>query len=346
MNFHNDFLALKSSTYLNTAYVGLMSRSLYDFRSNFEKDYLLNGDKYKIDAYERLDQTHATISSFIGSKKEQTFFVSNFSVGIRFVLDCIPKGSNVLYLKDDYHSLVDALEERELNHFCLTTEEYLEEKIEHTLSQSNFHLLVISVVQFTNGLKIDFNFLHQLKEKYPQLLIIGDATQHIGSDLFDFKKSAFDAIVCSGYKWLLGGFGNGFIALSDDFFLQTRLSNEDFRQKIFSGHFNILGAASLVFALDYLKNHDFEKLVERNKLLSQKLREELIKIGCIPEYNKRKNQSSIVSIVAQESLLKLLENNGVRASYRGKYLRFSIHFYNSIKEIDKLISIMKHLKVV
>ena len=346
MNFHNDFLALKSSTYLNTAYVGLMSRSLYDFRSNFEKDYLLNGDKYKIDAYERLDQTHATISSFIGSKKEQTFFVSNFSVGIRFVLDCIPKGSNVLYLKDDYHSLVDAVEERELNHFCLTTEEYLEEKIEHTLSQNNFHLLVISVVQFTNGLKIDFNFLHQLKEKYPQLLIIGDATQHIGSDLFDFKKSAFDAIVCSGYKWLLGGFGNGFIALSDDFFQQTRLRPENFRQKVFSGHFNILGAASLVFALDYLKNHDFEKLVERNKLLSQKLREELIKIGCIPEYYKRKNQSSIVSIVAQESLLKLLENNGVRASYRGKYLRFSIHFYNSIKEIDKLISIMKHLKVV
>ena len=83
MNFHNDFLALKSSTYLNTAYVGLMSRSLYDFRSNFEKDYLLNGDKYKIDAYERLDKTHATISSFISSKKEQTFFVSNFSVGIR-----------------------------------------------------------------------------------------------------------------------------------------------------------------------------------------------------------------------------------------------------------------------
>ena len=79
-----------------------------------------------------------------------------------------------------------------------------------------------------------FKMPYQLKEKYPQLLIIGDATQHIGSDLFDFKKSAFDAIVCSGYKWLLGGFGNGFIALSDDFFLQTRLTPEDFRQKILS----------------------------------------------------------------------------------------------------------------
>lgn len=343
MSFHNDFLALKSCTYLNTAYVGLMSKPLYDFRSNFEKDYLLNGDKYKIDAYDHLDQTHATISSFIGSKKEQTYFVSNFSVGIRFVLDCVPKGSKVLYLKDDYHSLVDAVKERELNHFCLTTEERLEEKIEHTLSQSNFNILLISVVQFTNGLKIDFNFLKHLKEKYPELLIIGDATQHIGSDLFDFNKSAFDAIVCSGYKWLLAGFGNGFIALSDDFFEQTKLNHEDFRQKVFTGHFNILGAASLVFALDYLKIHDFEKLVERNILLSQKLREELIEIGCIPEYHHRKNQSSIVSIAKQDSLLKLLEDHGVRASYRGKYLRFSIHFYNTFEEIHQLTNLMKQL---
>ena len=346
MTFHNDFPALKSSTYFNTAYVGLMSRSLYDFRSNFENDYLLNGDQYKIDAYDRLDQTHDAISAFIGSKKEQTYFVSNFSVGIRFVLDCIPKGSNVLYLKDDYHSLVDAIEERDFNHFCLTIEEHLEEKIEHALSLNNFHALVISIVQFTNGLKIDFKFLQHLKEKYPQLLIIGDATQHIGSDFFDFNSSAFDAVVCSGYKWLLAGFGNGFIALSDHFFEETRVVREDFQQKVFSGHFNILGAASLVFALDYLKSHDFEKLVEKNKILCQKLRKELTKIGWIPEYHQRKTHSSIVSIATQDSVLKLLEDQGVRASYRGKYLRFSIHFYNSTEEIDQLNGIIKQFITV
>lgn len=346
MTFHNDFPALKSCTYLNTAYVGLMSRPLYDFRLNFENNYLLNADQYKIDAYDRLDLTHEAIARFIGSKKEQTYFVSNFSVGIRFVLDSLPQGSSVLYLKDDYHSLVDAVEERDFNHFSLTIEERLEEKIEDTLSQKNINALVISIVQFTHGLKIDFDFLAHLKEKYPQLLIIGDATQHIGSDLFDFETSPFDAIVCSGYKWLLAGFGNGFIALSDQFFAETSHSREDFQQKVFSGHFNILGAASLVFALDYLVAHNFENLVEKNKMLSQKLKNQLIKIGWIPEYNRRIPQSSIVSIPTDETVVKQLEDQGIRASYRGKYLRFSMHFYNSTHEIENLTALIARLITV
>ena len=343
MTFREDFPALKSSTYLNTAYVGLMSRPLHEFRSSFENNYLLKGDQFKIDAYDRLENTHAAISNFIGSKKEHTFFVSNFSVGIRFVLDSIPKASNILYLKDDYHSLVDAIEERDFNLFSINIEEHLEDKIEHAFSQNNFHALVISIVQFTHGLKIDFDFLAYLKDKYPQLLIIGDATQHIGADLFDFDSSPFDAIVCSGYKWLLSGFGNGFIALSDQFFELTSVVRDAFHRKVFSGHFNIIGAASLVFALDYLKTHDFERLVQKNKMLSQKLRVELTKIGWNPEYHQRKLQSSIVSIASQESVLKLLEDKGVRASFRGKYLRFSLHFYNSNEEIDRLMGLIKEL---
>ena len=342
MTFQDDFPALKTCTYFNTAYVGLMSQSLYEFRSNFEKNYLLNADQYKIDAYDSLNHTHAAIAAFIGSKKEQTYFVSNFSAGIRFVLDGLPVGSNVLYLKDDYHSLVDALEERDFNHFSLSIDERLEENIEHALSQNNFHALVTSIVQFTHGLKIDFDFLHHIKEKYPKLLIVGDATQHIGTDHFDFDDSPFDAVVCSGYKWLLAGFGNGFIALSDQFFIHTNLIREDFKQKVFSGHFNILGAASLVFALEYLKANHFGKLVEKSKVLSQNLRNGLTNIGWIPEYYKRKSQSSIVSIPADESLLNQLQEQGIKASYRGKYLRFSMHFYNSNEEIEKLITLLKH----
>jgi cysteine desulfurase/selenocysteine lyase len=89
MSFRNDFPLLKSTAYLNTAYVGLMSQSLFDHRVNIEQDYLLNGDQFKIDAYNRLDQTHQSIANFIGSKREQTYLVSNFTIGIRYVLDSL-----------------------------------------------------------------------------------------------------------------------------------------------------------------------------------------------------------------------------------------------------------------
>ncbi len=341
MTFHKDFPVLKSSTYLNTAYVGLMSQSLFDFRTNFEQNYLRHGDHYKIKAYDNLGQTHATIADFIGSKKNQTYLVSNFTVGIRYVLDRLKKGSAILCIKDDYHSLIDAIEERDLNPFFLTMEEQLEEKIDKAMAQNHFDALVISIVQYTSGLKLDFDFLQSLRDKYPHLLIIGDATQFIGTDLFNFSTSPFDAVICSGYKWLLAGFGNGFVALSDHFLEVTNVTQEVFQQKVFAGHFNILGAASLVFAMDFLKAHDFQQLVNKNKLLSNTLREELLNIGWVPEFHERTHQSSIVSIAAEEDVLKSLENHNIRASYRGKYLRFSIHFYNSLEEIDQLIDTLK-----
>src|SRR5690606_21487503 len=49
----------------------------------------------------------------------------------------------------------------------------------------------------------------------PQLIIIGDATQYLGTEPFDFEESGFDAIGFSGYKWMMAGFGNGLLFLSD-----------------------------------------------------------------------------------------------------------------------------------
>ena len=63
------------------------------------------------------------------------------------------------YFKDDYHSLVNAIEERDLNLFGLTFEEDLEQRIDQAFSQNNFDVLIISIVQFTVGLKFDFDFL-------------------------------------------------------------------------------------------------------------------------------------------------------------------------------------------
>lgn len=341
MTLQNDFPALKSCSYFNTAYVGLMSQSLYQFRTEFEQNYLNDGDQYKINAYNQLDETHATIAQFIGSNEQHTFFVSNFSVGIRYVLDGLKKGSNILYVNEDYHSLVDAINERDFNFFQLTIAEDLEQRIENALANQSIDALIISIVQYTNGLKIDFDFLQNLRDKYPQLLIVGDATQFIGTDYFNFNDSPFDAVVCSGYKWLLAGFGNGFVALSDRFFEMATINRDDFYQRVFAGHFNILGAASLVFAMNYLISNDYKQLVERNKMLAATLKKELHLVGNTSEFYERSQQSSIVSIPASEELYNRLEDSNIRTAIRGKYLRFSLHFYNSIEEIEQLVNILK-----
>ena len=137
MKFKNDFPLLKSCTYFNTAYVGLMSESLYNFRVNFERGYLHNGDEYKLNAYDNLPQTQALIASFIGSKKEQTYFVSNFSTGIRYVMNLLPENANVLFIKEDYHSLVSSIKEKKFKLFPIEMSDNVEIDIAYALEPPN-----------------------------------------------------------------------------------------------------------------------------------------------------------------------------------------------------------------
>ena len=53
------------------------------------------------------------------------------------------------------------------------------------------------------------------------MLIIADATQFCGTAPFNFNESAIDILGGSGYKWLLGGYGNGYILFKDQLLPQT-----------------------------------------------------------------------------------------------------------------------------
>ena len=55
-----------------------------------------------------------------------------------------------------------------------------------------------------------------MKKDFPNVLIIADGTQFLGTTNFDFETSAFDVIGASAYKWLLSGYGNGFMLFKEE----------------------------------------------------------------------------------------------------------------------------------
>ena len=109
------FPLLTKSTYLNTAYVGPMSKSLAAFRRKHEADYVQNGGEYKINAYKAIKETHETLANFFGSSPDNTFVVPNFSIGIRTAISLLPKKFNILMFTEEYPSLVKAFEERDFH---------------------------------------------------------------------------------------------------------------------------------------------------------------------------------------------------------------------------------------
>ena len=337
------FPLLSKGVYLNTAYVGLMSKGLVEFRSNNEKDYLQKGEDYKKNSYRTLEETHRTVSRFFSVDLNNTFVVNNFSSGIRHVIRFLPKKLKVLLIENDYPSLISAFEEEDfLIHKVSMLDLGLEDLIDDYISKNQIDILALSIVQYSTGLLIDINFLESLKLKYPNLILIGDGTQFLGAHKFSFDSSPFDVVAASGYKWLLAGFGNGVLMISKRYLDFINKEASVIRDIIFKGHFNILATASLNFAIQSLEKQGFENLMDQKAVLTEKVKNSLSEINQIGSWVlKRKQHSSIFILEGNKDLFKNLKKSKIHCVLRGKGIRISFHYYNTEQDLFYLENVLK-----
>lgn len=340
----DDFPLLKKCIYLNTAYVGLMSQSLYDFRRKYDLDYINKGDHVYMSKHQIVNKARISISKFFGSKINQTFVSSNFSSALRSVLEYVPKNANFLILEEDYPSILNALKERSFNYHKIPITADLEHNIEKLVEEKKISVIALSVVQWISGLLIDIEFLKKIKIKFPEIIIMGDGTQFLGGHLFNFQDSPFDFIAASGYKWLVSGFGNGLFMISNDFFDFAKINESILLEKIFDGHSDLLGIESLNYSIQNLQKKDFKFLINKKNKTTSILKKSLKELNLLDDFSsKRKNHSSIFNIKLNNRDFNFLINNNVRCVKRGNGVRVSVHFYNSVEDIKSFISVLKQL---
>ena len=71
-----------------------------------------------------------------------------------------------------------------------------------------------------------------------------------------YKRQPFDIVAASGYKWLLAGFGNGVMMISEAYLNLIQKKSIALFNLIFNGHFNILATARLKFAIEAFENNN------------------------------------------------------------------------------------------
>ena len=70
----------------------------------------------------------------------------------------------------------------------------------------NTAVVSLGNVHWADGTLIDLKAVRQKTEKYGALMIV-DGTQSVGALPFDIETIKPDALICAGYKWLLGPYG-------------------------------------------------------------------------------------------------------------------------------------------
>jgi len=355
-DFSAHFPVTQNYTYLNTASCGLLSTSLVEWRHQHDVNLLEGGSLFRDLHKPHIREIRSTVARFFSTSEENVALVPNFSFGLNTLLDGLPGRQKVLLLKGDYPSINWPVENRDFKVCYAEIDAHLEQNIEKACEQHQPDVLAFSVVQYISGIKINLDFLKELKARHPNLLLIADGTQFLGTGHFNFEESAIDVMGASSYKWMLSGYGNAFFMIKEK--VQERFTiraigfnsadakfskkNEiEFVGRMEPGHQDTLNYGSLMESIKFMEQLGMERIEKYLESLTAHAREEFEKLNLLDETAlDRRNHSTIFNIKGDAALFHKLKENNIIASLRGKGIRVSFHFYNTEADLERLIAVI------
>lgn len=360
-DFSQHFDIDHNVTYLNTPGNGLLPRSVKEWRANFERTFYDSGSMQRDRQGDFMDLVKDQVAKFFDSPVENTFLTPNFSFAFTSLINQLPADFSYLLLEDEYPSLAYPLTARRLQCLSVSVNSKIEDEILQAVERHRPDVFVLSLVQYISGLKIDLNFLKQLKSQYPSLIILADGTQFLGTAAFSFRNSGIDALAASGYKWLLSGFGNGFLLLSEE--LRDRLEadlsdipapvapmwkGKTTLNTLFEpGHQDNIAHGTLRESLRFLHSIGLDNIEQHLRLVSEQAYTMLADRGLLlPYIRERQTRSPLINIQVDTSIYPRLLEQGIMCYPRGNGIRIGIHLYNTISDIEKLVELIeKHNEI-
>lgn len=352
MEIAAQFPVLENYTYLNTASSGILSKSIQQWRRSHDEDFMKRGSEFRTQQADFLQDVRQHVARFFRGSVENTFLVQNFSLAFNTFLDGLSHDHRFLLIKSDYPSVNYPVESRGFSCEYADLNEELEQNILAKIKVFKPSILAISLVQYIGGIKIDLNFIKRLKTEYPNMLIVADGTQFCGTENFNFQESGLDVLISSGYKWMLSGYGNGFVLIKEDACkelyknrLNHSLPSEPFLKDrgllslcFEPGHLDTLNFGTLKQSILLLEEFGMEAIEKKLQEIGQIAKKAFMDRGLLSRsVIERTLHSTIFNITANAELIKRIKDANILALPRGEGLRVSFHFYNNEKDLAFLL---------
>jgi len=315
-------------------------------------------------------------AQFIDAPDAQTVaIIPSVSYGIATALKNIPfqKGDEIVVLEEQFPSNYyawKALEKEE--QIVITTitappialgrAEAWNTKILNAISPKT-KVVALPQVHWADGTLFDLKTVRQRAHDVGAYLII-DGTQSVGAYPFSIAEIQPDALICGGYKWLLGPYSLGMAYYGERFHQGTPIENnwmshvgsENFSQLIhYNENFKPKAARydvgeSSNFILTPMLAESIRQLTQWTPVGVQKYCEAITKEGVVQLQEKgcfieapHQRAHHLFGIYLPEHLemeiikQRLLDKN-IFVSYRGNAIRVSPNVYNSAAEMNELVS--------
>src|SRR5215207_5457067 len=215
-----EFPVTETFAYLNSAGAGPVSRRVNDAAAQFYRETGESGDRLWEHWLARRERARADVARLINAEPDEIAFTTNTSSGMNLIVDALEGRGAVVSCELEFPVTTIPWLHRgarvrmvEARGGVLRAEDVL------AAAGAERSVICLSHVQYSNGLRAP---VEEVGEGKGDHAFVVNASQSAGVFPIDVKRLRIDALCSTGHKWMLAGYGSGFVYLSRELLEATR----------------------------------------------------------------------------------------------------------------------------
>ncbi|MDT5272546.1 MAG: cysteine desulfurase / selenocysteine lyase [Acidobacteriota bacterium] len=361
-----EFPVTENYAYLNSAGAGPVSRRVADTAAQFYRETLESGDRLWEHWLALRERARADVARLINAEPEEIAFTTNTSSGMNLIVDALEGAGRVVSCDLEFPVTTIPWLHRgarvrmvEARGGVLRAEDVL------AAAGTEGSVICLSHVQYSNGLRTPIDEVGEKKGKH---LFVVNASQSAGVLPIDVKRMKIDALCSTGHKWMLAGYGSGFVYLSREILAQTRpravswmsvedpftMRNDSYQlrpdaaARAETGCPHFAGIFALGEATRQLLELGVERVEQRALALNRRLTESLKAAGhelLSPLGDERcRSAETLVRAADPRAAVKRLARHGVAVTIKPEGFRAATHCFNDESDISRLITALDEMR--
>ena len=219
-DIRKQFPVTENSTYLNSAAAGPLSRATAAAATEYYQQMTDDADTHWDEWLEQREEVRRKVAALINAEPEEIALTTNTSSGMNVIIDALETHGEVISCDLEFPvTTLPWMNRRIPVHFVTALNGEVQTQNIWDAMNVRTGIICFSHVQYSNGLRMNLEELGNNKGGHA---FVVNASQSAGAFEIDVKRMKIDALCSTGHKWMLSGYGSGFVYLSKELLARSR----------------------------------------------------------------------------------------------------------------------------
>ncbi|HYK21499.1 MAG TPA: aminotransferase class V-fold PLP-dependent enzyme [Pyrinomonadaceae bacterium] len=362
-NIRAQFPVTRDSVYLNTAAGGPLAESTARAGKSYYEQMLDDGDVHWDEWLARREEVRANVAAFINAEPDEIGFTTNTSSGMNLIVDALEKHGEVISCDLEFPvTTIPWMHRRIPVHIVKSVDGVARPEDLGAAMNERTGVISLSYVQYSNGFRSDPEEIAAIKGRHA---LVVNASQAAGVFEIDVKRMKIDALCATGHKWMLSGYGSGFVYISKELLEASRprsigwlsvrdpygdRNNEvhlrhDLSARAELGCPHFAGIFALGASIEMMQSIGITNIQTRALELNRKLTSRLNEIGwrvLSPlESEKFRSAETLVAAENPAQVVHHLAQEKILVTQKPQGFRVATDFFNNEDDIERLIRVIR-----